>query len=80
MELLLLHAFDAGEPVPSPSGELSLRLASSYELRKQGVLEVSSTDRNESAARNGLVWRATVNNSLEYYIPQVYIHINALKN
>ena len=65
------HAFIAAQSISSPSGKLSLKLASSYELRKQGVLEVSSTDNNGSIATYGLVWKVTVNDSLEYYIPQV---------
>lgn len=62
---------NAGQSVPTPSGNLSLQLARSYKLRKQGVLEISSTDTNETAATYGLVWKVTVNDSLVYYIPQV---------
>ena len=74
MCICFMHAFNAGQSIPSPSGNLSLQLASSYELRKQGVLVMSSTDKNESAAKHGLVWKVTVNDSLEYYIPQVCVY------
>lgn len=35
---------------------------------------MSSTDENESAAKHGLVWKVTFNESLEYYIPQVCVY------
>ena len=62
--------FNAGQSVSTPSGSLFLQLAGSYDLRKKGVLEISSTDIKKMATY-GLVWKVAVNDSLMYYIPQV---------